>query len=223
MKIALLLIATLGLWSAGASAEVKEARADGFLIAFEAPLNATPAKAYADIAQVQQWWSDEQTWSGNAANLTLVASAGGCFCERWKDGSAEHGRVVMALKDRLVRIDTALGPLHELALNGVLSFWINTGDDGAGAISVEYRVNGASASGLDVLAPQVDQLLDVQVARLVRYIDTGIADAPVAAPQHPSADDTRAALLKAWATQATAEQPVDSGRPKTKRKPSKKP
>lgn len=225
MKISHLLVAAISLTSAGAYAEVKQSAADSFLVTYSEPVTATPAKAYAGIAQVQHWWSDEHTWSGKAANLSLTPTAGGCFCERWKDGSVEHGRVIMALQDRLLRLDAALGPLQEFALKGILSFWIKPGDDGATRLNVEYRVNGASSSGLDAFAPQVDQVLGAQVARLVRYIDTGNAEAPVTALVPPKSADAQAALLDQWAQQAAQEQAAKGGTPKkpTPAKPVKKP
>ena len=224
MKLFCVLACVLALYSAGASAEVKQASADSFLITFEAPVAATPAKTYAAIGLVQHWWSDEQTWSGKAANLSLTPTAGACFCERWKDGSVERGRVIMALPNRLLRLDAALGPLQEFALKGILNFWIRTGDDGATTLSVDYRVNGASNSGLDTLAPQVDQTLGAEVARLVRFIDTGNPEAPAAAPAPPKSPDVQASLLEQWAQQAMQEQGKKAAGPKSHpAKPEKKP
>lgn len=193
----------LALCAGGAHADVRQASADGFFLAWSVPVHAAPAKAWADLVQVQRWWSDEHTFSGKAANLQLGATAGGCFCERWSGGSVEHGRVLMALPEKLLRIDGALGPLQELALKGVLSFWIRSGDDGAAALDVEYRVNGAAASGLDQLAPQVDAVLGEQVARLARYVDTGNpAMPPPAEAPEGGEEDARKALLQAWAQSA---------------------
>ncbi|MGA9423233.1 MAG: hypothetical protein WBW61_12795, partial [Rhodanobacteraceae bacterium] len=156
-----ILLLAIGLCAAvgNARGEVQRAGADGFFITLSAPVAATPARAWSGIVQVQHWWSDEHTWSGKAANLSLKAEAGGCFCEHWKDGSVEHGRVIMALKDRLLRLDAALGPLQELALDGILSFQIVGDDAGVIRLEIDYRVNGASGSGLDSYAPQVDAVL----------------------------------------------------------------
>jgi uncharacterized protein YndB with AHSA1/START domain len=187
-------------------AEVKQSASDSFLITFTEPVSATPVKVYAAIAQPQLWWSSEHTWSGKAANLSLKPEAGGCFCERWKDGSVEHGRVIMALPGKLLRLDSALGPLQEFALKAILSFWIKTGEDGATQLTVEYRVNGASASGLDQFAPSVDEVLGAQVARLVRYVDSGNPEAPpVVKEESKSQADARAAVLEEWKQSAEAE------------------
>ena len=105
-------------------AEVKQSAADGFFLTYSGPVAASTTKAYADVTEIQRWWSSEHTYSGKAANLSIKPEAGGCFCERWKDGSAEHGHVIMALPGKLLRMETSLGPLQELALKGILSFWI---------------------------------------------------------------------------------------------------
>lgn len=208
---------------AAAHAEVRQAAADGFFLAYSEPVSAAPAKTYAAVTAVAAWWDGEHTWSGQASNLSLKAEAGGCFCERWAGGSAEHGRVVMAMPAHLLRIETALGPLQELALKGVLSFWIRAEDDGSSRLDVEYRVNGASSSGLDTLAPQVDEILGVQVARLARYVDTGKPDEPPAAASATapetavSPDAIRAALLEQWKREAEAARAATAPvKPKTK-------
>lgn len=192
-----------------AHAEIKQAAADGFFLAYSAPLEATTAKAYADLVQVQKWWNGEHTFSGKAANLSLKPEAGGCFCERWPGGSAEHGRVIMALPGKLLRLDTALGPLQEFALKGVLSFWLREDDYGKARIELEYRVNGASASGLDQLAPQVDDVLGAQFSRLVRFIAAG--DPEDKSKTSDAAEGTvrgaaaRASILEEWKKQAEQE------------------
>jgi uncharacterized protein YndB with AHSA1/START domain len=222
-------LAALALAALPARAGVEQAAGDGFLLTYSVPLSAPPAKAWSALAQVQHWWSDEHTWSGKAANLSLQATAGGCFCERWADGSAEHGRVVMALPERLLRLDTVLGPLQEYALKGVLNVWIRNADDGASALDVEYRVSGAAGAGLDQLAPQVDELLGAEIARLARYVDTGRPDAPAATPEQAaqaeaaSAAASRAAILEQWkasvAAQAAAAKPAGKPAART-RKPA---
>ena len=205
-------------------AEVRQSAADSFLVAFSEPVAATPAKAYADLAQVQRWWDSEHTWSGKAANLSLKPEAGGCFCERWKDGSVEHGRVVMALPGKLLRIETALGPLQEFALKGILTFWIRTADDGSTRLELEYRVNGASTSGLDETAPKVDEVLGEQFARLVRWIDNGDPEPPPAPPPPPAGAEAaaraRAAILEEWKQRALEEQ---SKKDATAKPPAKEP
>ncbi len=211
----LLVAAALGAFAASAQGEVVRSSADGFFVSVSAPVAATPAKTYAGVLDIGHWWSDAHTWSGSAANLSLTPEAGGCFCERWKDGSVEHGRVIMALKDSLLRLDIALGPLQELAVTGVMNISINSGDDGATRLGIDYRVNGTGASGLDVVAPVVDQQLSGELARLVRYIETGNPASAVSEsePTEPDVTDARAAIFAEWAKQAASDHAASAAKP----------
>jgi uncharacterized protein YndB with AHSA1/START domain len=159
-----------------AAAQVMETASEGFLIRFNQRVDAPPGKVYATIAGVERWWSSAHTYSGDAANLSLKAEAAACFCERWKDGSVEHGRVVLALRDRFLRISTALGPLQGKAVSGILSFQLQPADGGT-SLTLAYRVNGAPRSALDKDAPAVEGVLKEQFERLVRLIGTGVPDA----------------------------------------------
>jgi uncharacterized protein YndB with AHSA1/START domain len=158
-------------------ADVKAAASDGFLIVHSQRIDAGPARVYALLPAIGRWWSSSHTYSGDAANLTLDPQAGGCFCERWKDGAVAHGRVILAMRDQLLRIDTALGPLQSKAVAGVLSFQL-VPDGNATVLTLTYRVNGASGSALDKDAPAVDRVLGEQFARLTRLVETGKPDAP---------------------------------------------
>lgn len=208
MKTAIYTFALGMLLTCTASADVVEQSADHFLLGFTAHVEAPPARLYAAIGDVEHWWSAEHTRSGKAENLTLKAEAGGCFCERWAEGSVEHGRVVIAMKDHLLRLDTALGPLQEFALNGILNFTIESADNDMSTLEVSYRVNGSSTSGLDQFAPAVDGVLAGQIDRLLRFIDTGdpeVVDQP-ADEGPPSRREARAKLIEEWSKQAAAEQ-----------------
>jgi uncharacterized protein YndB with AHSA1/START domain len=214
-------LALLMFVSVKAGAEVLESTPDHFLIGFSAHADAPPAKVYVAISEVARWWSGEHTWSGQAENLSLKAEAGGCFCEHWTQGSVEHGKVIMAIRNSLLRLNTSLGPLQEHALSGVLNFQLKPTDNDTTELDVDYLVNGSSASALDQFAPAVDEVLAAQIDRLLRYIDSGnpelVEDADAAAPK--STREARAALIEEWAKQATAEQPTrDAGKPVPKRK-----
>jgi uncharacterized protein YndB with AHSA1/START domain len=179
MRFVLFTLATL---AAGvAHAEVKEKSASGMYLVYTQALKAPPAKVYGSLGMVGKWWSNDHTYSGNAANLTLRTEAGGCFCEAWSSGTVEHGRVVTAMSQKLLRIDSALGPLQELAVTGALTF--SLAPEGTGTkLTVTYRVNGSPATALDGLAGIVDQVIGEQVVRFGRFVETGKADAASAAP-----------------------------------------
>ncbi|KGI79146.1 hypothetical protein [Oleiagrimonas soli] len=160
-----------------ARGEVVQRAADGFHVRAQADLRGTPQQVYADLLRIGRWWNPAHTYSGDAAHLSLQARAGGCFCERWKGGSVEHARVIAALPDHSLVLDGALGPLQPMAVTGVLQFTLKAHDHGT-RVEVDYRVNGASLSGLDALAPAVDQVIGEQVRRLAAFSDGEHAPAP---------------------------------------------
>ena len=155
-----------------ARGEVKQSTADSLSIAIEAKIAAPPRAVFDALVHVERWWSSEHTYSEDAGNMSLIAEPGGCFCERWRDGGVEHGRVILVLRDKLLRLAAPLGPLQGKAVEGVLTFQLKPAD-GSTALMVGYLVNGSSASALDKSAVGVDRVLTEQVQRLKRLIETG--------------------------------------------------
>ena len=162
--------------AAPARAEVTSASPSAFVIEAEANVGASPVETWRRLARVERWWKSDHTYSGDARRLSLDLRAGGCWCERWGDGqSVEHMRVVLVMEHegvRTLRVVGGLGPLQEMAVNGVLTFTVAPHASGA-KITIVYRVLGDAGSGLDQLAPVVDGVLSEQFARLSRYTATG--------------------------------------------------
>lgn len=173
-----LLVSLSLLAAAPAAADVKSATADGFALEHQAQLPYTPARVYSALGQVGQWWNDEHTFSGKARNLSMQLQAGGCFCERWREGSVEHGRVLYARNGQVLRLQSALGPLQDMALTGILAFTLeqkpDTKDSGT-VLTLSYRVHGPAGQQLDKLAPVVDGVLADQFTRLQKFLQTGKA------------------------------------------------
>lgn len=144
-----------------AHADLKQSAADGFIVQHRYDIAAKPAVAWAALAQPGQWWPKDHTWSGDAKNLSLKLDAGACFCERWKGGSAEHGRVVFVENEKTLRIAGALGPLQAMAVSAVLEVSLKPNDVGTEA-TVTYRVSGTSAHGFDKFAAKVDEVVGQQ-------------------------------------------------------------
>ena len=64
---------------------------------------------------------------------------------------------------------TALGPLQSMGVSGAMTITLSNGNSaGKTAIVVDYTVNGGSLSGLDKLAPIVNQVLTEQVTRFAK-------------------------------------------------------
>src|ERR1700744_2031091 len=115
-----------------ASAEVSHVSGNGFEVKQTAHVAAAPDKAFAALLRPSRWWSSEHTFSGNAANLTLDARAGGCWCEKLPDGgSVEHMRVVFLSPGKVLRMRGALGPFQSLAVDGVMTWAVKPSANGA--------------------------------------------------------------------------------------------
>lgn len=167
MRIGLGVTALL-LAAGAANAAVKQSAPEGFIVEHRLSIAAPPARAWAALGQPGKWWPKEHTWSGDAANLSMDLALGGCFCERWKDGGAEHGRVVMFKREQLLRLNAALGPMQDMAVSGVLSIAIAAKDEGSEAV-VTYRVSGTPAHAFDKMATVVDQVIGLQFGGWASY------------------------------------------------------
>ncbi|HTP72859.1 MAG TPA: SRPBCC domain-containing protein [Burkholderiaceae bacterium] len=171
---------SFGRWSAGvlvltslaASADVGNVTSTGFVAIFRDEVTASPNDVWQAVTQLPRWWSNEHTYSGQAARMTFDPQAGGCWCERWGANSVEHGRVLHALPPRSLRVKGNLGPLQELPVNGVMTFTIAMQETKT-IVRLTYRVAGPPDAGLEKLAPLVDQVLGQQFKRLVRFAETG--------------------------------------------------
>ena len=146
-----------------ATAEVKRATDDGVLLEHRFSIDAPPDVAWQVLVHPERYWPDDHTWSGRAANMSLAPEAGGCFCETWAGGSAEHGRVIMAIPGKMLRFRGALGPLQEMAVTGVLTVALTPTDAGTEAV-VTYRISGDPSHSLDGFAAVVDRVIGQQFA-----------------------------------------------------------
>lgn len=162
----------LALLAGAAHAEVSGVSPSGFVVTHRMETKATPAEVYAAIGHPERWWNAEHTYSHDAANLGMTLSAGGCFCERWADGSVEHARVIYVGRDRAVRLSGAFGPLQALAVDAVLTITM-AAHDGRTALQMTYRVSGNADAALDKLAQPVDGVLAEQFKRLESFAATG--------------------------------------------------
>ena len=143
-KTAWLLVSALAALPLAAPAEVKLASPDAMLIEHRFTIAAPAARAWETLVHPELYWPSDHTWSGDRGSLSLHATAGGCFCERWQGGSAEHGRVVMAMPGSALILDAALGPFLDMAISGILAIKLDE-KDGVTTAVVTYRVSGDPA------------------------------------------------------------------------------
>jgi uncharacterized protein YndB with AHSA1/START domain len=157
-------------------AEVVETSASGFAISRTVHIAATPDRVYAALIQPARWWNSQHTFSGSAANMTLDARAGGCFCENWNGGSVQHLVVVDAEPGKILRMRGALGPLQGQGVESALTFSLKASAGGTD-LTLDNIVGGFMKGGLAKWPPLVDSMLAEQMIRLKRYIETGSPDA----------------------------------------------
>jgi uncharacterized protein YndB with AHSA1/START domain len=153
-------------FAAPAFAAVESSGADGFLVRHEVTVPVERKRAFKAVIHPERWWNDAHTWSGRAANLSLDPHAGGCWCEKWDKGEAEHGAVIRLLADENLRVRAAFGPLQAMALAGVFDITLADAEGGGTRIVATFRVNGPASAQLDKLAAPVDGVIGEQVERL---------------------------------------------------------
>lgn len=153
--------------TSAARADVTAKAPDGFVIHIATVVKLNRDDAWARLVDISSWWNSSHTYSGDAKSLNLNAEAGGCWCETWSGGEVEHGRVVAVMPRSLLRVSAALGPLQDMGVSAALTFQLADGAEaGTTKLTVDYKVNGSSLSGLDKVAAAVDGVLSEQVARL---------------------------------------------------------
>ena len=163
----------VALCDASARADVVDRSAAGFTVRTTVGVAASAQRVYQDLLNVGAWWDKDHTYSGDAKNMTLVALPGGCFCEKYPGGAIEHGRVIYASPNRLLRLSGAMGPLQELAITGTMTWTIEPAKQGSGStLPMTYAAGGYAPGGLDKLADVVDSVLAQQVKLLKAYAET---------------------------------------------------
>ena len=159
-------MAALGLASTPASAEVVSSSANAMHVRHVVQVVMPTQSAYAAFANVGAWWNAEHSYSGDAANLSLSPTAGGCFCERVPKtgGSVEHMRVALVEPGARIVMTGSLGPLLYEATAGVMDVKVER-IAGGSRVTLDYKVAGFADGNAANLAPLVDSVLADQMKR----------------------------------------------------------
>lgn len=147
--------------------------AGGFVVEHTLNVKGTPELVYRALTDgIGAWWNPDHSYSGDAANFSLGAQAGGCFCESLPGGgSVEHMRVVFAQPGTRLRLAGGLGPLQPMGASGTMEFALEADGDSATRLTLRYTVSGWAPDGLAAIADPVDAVLGEQLARLAAYLD----------------------------------------------------
>jgi uncharacterized protein YndB with AHSA1/START domain len=157
------------LWVSAAYAEVVSASSAAFDLRYSLSVPAPPQRAFAAWGQIDQWWSGNHSYSGNARNLRLKLKAGEHFYEQWAGGSVEHARVLLAMPGKLLRLHGGLGPLQGMPVDAVLDVTF-AAETGGTRMTIRYQVAGPPDGKLEAMAPLVDKVLGEQVQRLGAHL-----------------------------------------------------
>jgi uncharacterized protein YndB with AHSA1/START domain len=158
---------------APARAEVVATSAAGFTVRVVTEIAAPPQKVYEALVKPEHWWRSDHTLSGKAGNLTLDATAGGCFCEALPDsGTVKHQEVVLAAPGKQLVMRGALGPFAATAVTDAFSFKLDADGDKT-KVTVTFTAAGYLAEGFDDWAKKTDFVVSTQAARLKQLVETG--------------------------------------------------
>jgi len=161
--------------SVPARAAVIEVSDSGFTVREIAHVSVPASKVYAELLHPEHWWSPDHTFSQNAANLSLDARAGGCFCERLPGGgSVQHLTVVAVRPGHGLTLRGALGPFQSQGVDGALS-WQLTEQGGGTDVTLTYNMGGhlTLPGGFMDWSSRADAMLGAQLARLGRLVQNG--------------------------------------------------
>ena len=156
-----------------AAAAVVTVVSDGCTIREKVHIAASAAQVYDALVRPAKWWNSEHTFSGDAANLTLDARAGGCFCEKLPDGgSVLHMTVVAVFPGKSLMMRGALGPFQSQGVEGALS-WVLTAAGDQTDLTLTYNLGGhlALEGGFEAWAARADAMLASQVELLRKYAE----------------------------------------------------
>ena len=162
-----ILLVVLAVGARQTKAEVTFRDDFGFTVNHSIETGAAPYVVYRTLtSHVDQWWSGEHSWTGDAANLYMKIERGGCFCERLpENGRVEHLRIIYLEPGKEIRFDGALGPLQSMAVDGRMIWKIEPQEEGS-RVSFTYKVFGHPEGGLAGIAPAVDGVIGEQLKRL---------------------------------------------------------
>jgi len=158
--------------STAAFAEVVAATPDGFRVKTVVTIKAAPDRVYkALVDEVGQWWESSHTFSGDAKNLSITATPGGCFCEKLPNGGGViHAQIVYVAPGETLRMAGAIGPLQEHGVTASQTWTFARSGEGT-TVTFTFNAGGYFPGGLDKLAPVVDAVLSGHVRRLKEYVE----------------------------------------------------
>ncbi|MEZ6096450.1 MAG: DUF6370 family protein [Pirellulaceae bacterium] len=159
------------------SAEVTSVGENGFQVRIVRELEQEAKSAFSIMVEdLNQWWSSDHTWSGDAANLSFDLERRQMIETLPAGGFVRHMEIVYYSPEQtMLRLDGALGPLQGMGLTGALTLAVKHVDEKT-QVELTYCVSGHSPDGFKELAPVVDMVLSQQLDGLAKLVSEDKAD-----------------------------------------------
>jgi uncharacterized protein YndB with AHSA1/START domain len=173
-RLVLLVFAAMSVGvAAPAHAEVTDRNPAGFTSKTTVQMAGTTDRVFsAFVQEIGQWWDSAHTFSGDAANLWLTPTPGGCLCETLANrGGVQHAQVIHVVPGELLRMTGALGPLQSEAVVGTLTWAFSANPQGGVTATATYVVSGYYPGGIDKIAGAVDTVIGDQLRRLKAHVE----------------------------------------------------
>lgn len=169
-RTALMLCTAMAILGVGsvAHAEVRAGTGGSFTIHHEAVSKEPTAAAYQRFQDIASWWDGAHSYSGDAKNLSIDVSPGGCWCEKLpEDGFVEHMRAILAIPNKMLRFSGGLGPLQAVAASAVLTVSFMPVEGGTKVV-FHYVVVGSDGEKVGELGDPVDQVMGAALKRFAK-------------------------------------------------------
>lgn len=153
-----------------AMAKVDGFSTSGFAVSYEADVPGKAADAYAKFLNVSQWWNaTAHSFSGDAANLSIDASAGGCWCEKLADGGViVHMTATHVMPNQMLVFTGGLGPLGFMGVAGSMTVAFEERGEST-HVTMRYAVGGYDPDGFKDLPGKVDEVLNEGFTRYTAF------------------------------------------------------
>lgn len=123
------------------------------------------------VSNVDAWWPKDHSWW--RGTFSIDAAAGGCFCEKSGNASAQHMAISFVEPDKQLTMTGGLGPLQNMGVYGALNWqFTHLPDTNKTRIIMRYQVQGFAPDGFASLAPIVDSVQAQQLNALADYLKT---------------------------------------------------
>ncbi len=157
----LVIVLTIG----PAKADVVSSSDAHFALRHEHDSTFSPEELWQRLISPSSWWHPGHTYSGDAANLSLKAEAGGLWLEVWSGGSVQHGRVLLVQTGKVLRLEAPFGPLQSVGAYVVWTITIEQAESGSRVVFEESAI-GPKGAQLGKLAVAVDGVKSEAIQRL---------------------------------------------------------